>query len=218
MPLKIKKSWFCSPSSVKKSMQGSFPAGLPFATRQTEYLIPGDSPSRSIFPLPALVSIVLLVSSSPYGEYTTVSGASLSNPPAVQSNTALSAVSCIICRSLIGRNASFFLLFSSAASFFPLPPCWVFICLSELFWKSLLEIELSCFWTSERVVDNLGKIVVIVNGDLELPVGGVRVMNRPVGPVPLPGLSGGVVVLMVPAIDREMVASAVPATFFALQL
>lgn len=71
---------------------------------------------------------------------------------------------------------------------------------------------------SDRVVDSLGKIVVIVNGELELPVGGVRVMNWPVGPVPPPGRSGGVVVLMVPATDREMVAFAVPATFFALQL
>lgn len=43
-------------------------------------------------------------------------------------------------------------------------------------------------------------------------------MSWLVGPVPILELNGGIVVLMVPATEREIVASVLPATFFALQL
>lgn len=43
-------------------------------------------------------------------------------------------------------------------------------------------------------------------------------MSWLVGLVPILELDGGIVVLMVPATEREIVASVLPATFFALQL
>lgn len=74
------------------------------------------------------------------------------------------------------------------------------------------------FGRGDGVVDVLGTTVDATAVELGRSTGGVSVMSRLGGPVPTLELSGGMVVLMVPATEREIVASVLPATFFALQL
>lgn len=69
------------------------------------------------------------------------------------------------------------------------------------------------------VVNLLSRTVDVTRVEVGMSTGGVTVvfwLGRPV-PVELE-LGRGMVVLMVPATEREIVASMLPATFFALQL
>lgn len=69
------------------------------------------------------------------------------------------------------------------------------------------------------VVNVLSGTVDVRRVELGTSTGGVTVVFWLGGPVPTElELSGGMVVLMVPATEREIVASMLPATFFALQL
>lgn len=67
-------------------------------------------------------------------------------------------------------------------------------------------------------MDAIGKTADVIGVELGMSVGGINVVFWLLGPVAILELSGGMVVLMVPATEREIVASVLPATFFALQL
>lgn len=80
----------------------------------------------------------------------------------------------------------------------------------------MLGVVFGFLGPADNVVDDLGRTVVTAV-ELGMSVGGVNVVSWLVGVVSIV-LSGGMVVLMVLATEIEIVATVLPATFFALQL